>query len=144
MAITHLVRPMGDYFVKLKIPANTPVDKPVTAEVTLKGEVLAELAYLIPPGWSALAHFAVFYGIKQIYPAELGTWVTGDDLYRLVALRWHLPESPAKLTIKGYNQDDTYPHTVYLWLHTKPLEEAKPWQIIADFVKILKKLMGLS
>jgi len=135
---------MGDYFAKLKIPANTPVDKPVTADVEVEGEVLAELAYLIPPGWSALAHFAIFYGIKQIYPAEAGTWVTGDDLYRSVPLRWRLPESPVNLTIKGYNEDDTYPHTVYLWLLTKPEEEALPWRILADFVKILKRLMGIS
>jgi len=135
---------MPDYFTKLKIPANTPVDKPVTADVKVEGEVLAELAYLIPPGWWALAHFAVFYGIKQNYPAEAGTWATGDNLYRPVPLRWHLPEPKTTLTIKGYNQDETYPHTVYLWLLTKPEEEALPWRILADFVKILKQLMGIS
>jgi len=134
---------MVEYFAKLTIPANTPADNPAIVEVEVEGDVLAELAYLIPPGWTALAHFAVFYGIKQIYPVEAGTWVTGDNLYRPVALRWHLPESPAKLTIKGYNQDDTYPHTVYLWLLTKPEEEALPWRILADFVKILKRLMGI-
>jgi len=134
---------MGDYFVSLTIPANTPEASPATKDVEIEGEILSEIAYLVPPGWCALAHFAVFYGIKQIYPEEEGTWVTGDDLYRPVPVKWRLPESPCKVTIKGWNEDDTYPHTLYLWLLTAPEEEARPWKIIADFVVILKRLMGL-
>ena len=69
--------------------------------------------------------------------------MTGDDLYKPVPLKWPMPESKVKLTIKGLNLDDVYPHTIYLWLLTAPEEEARPWKIIADFVAILKKLMGV-
>jgi len=134
---------MGDYFTKLTIPANTPEDQPAVTTVEVEGEVLDELAYLIPPGWSALAYFSLFYGIKQIYPYEAGTWVTGDNLYRQVPIKWRLPESPCKLTLKGYNEDDTYPHTVYMWLLTTTIEEARPWQVLIDFVAIFKRLLGL-
>jgi len=134
---------MGDYFTKLKIPANTPLDKPAETTVEIEGDVLDELAYLIPPGWSGMAHFSIFYGIKQVYPEETDTWVTGDDLYRVVPIRWTLPESPCKLTVKGYSAGATYDHTVYLWLLTKPEEEVWPLRILADFVKILKRLMGI-
>jgi len=135
---------MGEYFTWLTIPAGTSQENPATKTIEVEGEVLSEIAYLIPAGWCALAYFSIFYGIKQIYPAELGTWVTGDNLFRPVPLRWKLPESPVRLTVKGYNQDHAYPHTVYLWLLTKPEEEALPWRILADFVKILKRLMGIS
>jgi len=134
---------MGDYFVSLIIPANTPEPSPATKDIEIEGEVLSEIAYLIPPGWCALAHFALFYGIHQIYPEQLGTWVTGDDLYRSVPLKWPLPESPVKITIKAWNEDDTYEHSVYLWLLTAPEEEAKPWKTILDFVAILKRLIGI-
>jgi len=134
---------MGDYFFKLTIPANTPEDQPAVTTVEVEGEVLDELAYLIPRGWSALAHFSLFYGIKQIYPKEPGTWVTGDRLYRQVPIKWRLPESPCKLTLKGYNEDDTYPHTIYMWLLLTTIAEARPWQVLIDFVAILKRLLGL-
>jgi len=111
--------------------------------VEIEGEVLAEIAFLIPPGWQGLAGFAIFYGIRQIYPDPDYDWVTGDNVYRPVPLNWSLPESPCKLTVKGYNKDETYNHAVFLWLRTEKMEAARPWQIIADFVKILKKLMGL-
>jgi len=134
---------LGDYFTWLTIPAGTPKNAPVEKEVTVEGQILDEIAYLIPPGWCALAHFSVFYGIKQIYPYKPEIWVTGDNLYRVVPLKWPLPELKTKLTLKGYNEDNTFPHTVYMWLLTMPEEEARPWRILADFVKILKRLMGI-
>jgi len=134
---------MGDYFMWLEIPANTPETAPVEKTVEIEGEILSEIAYLIPPGWAALARFALFYGIKQIYPMPGLEWVTGDDLYRSIPLKWPLPERKVRITIKGWNEDDTYPHSVYLWLLTQPEPEARPWKILADFVAILKRLMGL-
>ena len=134
---------MGEYFTSLSIPANTPATAPAEKEIIIEGEILSEIAFLIPLGWDALARFAVYYGIKQIYPEPTADWVTGDDCYRHIPLNWRMPESRLNLTIKGYNEDDTYEHGVYLWLLTKPEEEARPWKIITDFVAILKRLMGL-
>jgi len=127
----------------MEIPASTPEAAPVEKTVEIEGEILDEIAYLIPPGWSGLARFALFYGIKQIYPEPEQEWVTGDDLYRPVPLKWPMPEPKTELTLKGWNEDATYPHTVYVWLLTKPEPEARPWKILADFVAILKRLMGL-
>jgi len=134
---------MGEYFIKLTIPANTPSDKPVETTIQVEGEVLTEIAYLIPPGWAALAHFAFYYGIKQFYPEPEGLWITGDNMYREVMVKWTLPESPCKLTIKGWNEDDTFEHTVYIWLLTEVEVEAKPWRTLIDFIKAFKRLVGM-
>jgi len=64
---------MGEYFTWLTIPAATSPENPATKTIEVEGEVLSEIAYLIPAGWCALAHFSIFYGIKQIYPVEAGT-----------------------------------------------------------------------
>ena len=134
---------MGDYFTWLTIPHKNAEPGEAQRDIEIEGEILSEIAYLIPSGCCALASWALFYGIKQIYPEPEGEWVTGDDLYKPVPLKWPMPESKVKLTIKGLNLDDVYPHTIYLWLLTAPEEEARPWKIIADFVAILKKLMGV-
>jgi len=135
---------MGEYFIKLTIPANTPSDKPAETTIQVEGEILKEIAYLIPPGWYALAHFALFYGIKQVYPELEGQWMTGNDQFRVVHLNWKLPEYPCKLTVKGYNEDDTYEHKLYISLLTvERVEEARPWQLLADFVKSFKRLVGI-
>jgi len=129
---------VGDYFVKLEIPANTKEDAPKEVNVEVEGFRLEEVAYLIPPGWCALAHFAVFYGIRQIYPEEAGTWVTGDGLYRAVPIRWRLPEPKTVLTLKGWNQDDTYKHTVYLWLTTQPEELVPPIRLLTQVLRMAR------
>jgi len=129
---------MGDYFVALTIPPSTPEDASVQVQVQIQGHRLEEIAYLIPAGWCALAHFAVFYGIYQIYPTQPRTWVTGDNLYRVVPLRWPLPESPCTLTIRGWNEDTKYQHTVYIWLLSRPAEEILPVQLITQVLNMIR------
>jgi len=134
---------MGDYFTWLSIPANTSEDAPAQTKIKIEGEVLAEIAYLLPEGWHCEPSFAVFYGIRQIYPEAGSDWVTGDRLYRKVPLNWTLPESPCILTVKGVSPGTSYPHIVYLWLLTKPVAEARPWKGISDFVASFKRLLGM-
>jgi len=129
---------VSDYFVKLTIPADTKKEEPKEETVEVEGYRLEEIAYLIPPGWCALAHFAVFYGIRQIYPAEHGTWVTGDGLYRRVPILWRLPESPCMLTLKGWNEDTSYDHTVYMWLLTKPEELVPPIRLLTQVLRMAR------
>jgi len=130
-----------DYFVKLEIPADTKETAPKEVSVEVEGHRLEEVAYLIPAGWCALAHFALFYGIYQIYPEEPRTWVTGDNLYRAVPLRWPLPETPCRLTVRGWNEDTKYRHTVYIWLLTRPVEEVLPVQLITQVLNMMRNFL---
>jgi len=135
---------MPVYKTSLTIPANTPEDTPVEKKLELEGAILDRIHVLIPAGHHALARFAIFYGIKQLFPYETGTWLRGEDESFSVRLNWSLPELKTTITFKGWNEDDTYPHTFYMRLEvTERVEEARPWRVIADFVAILKRLMGL-
>jgi len=126
---------MTDYFVSMTIPADTPVTSPVKLEVTLEGEVLNEIAYLIPPGWCALAHFRLMYGEKQVYPYEPDTWVTGDDLFHRAPLRWRIPGKRDKVRLEGYNEDDTYDHAVYVWLTVEREAEVRMAKAVREGLK---------
>jgi len=135
---------MNVYVLDFKIPANTPEDNPTTKTLEIEGVILERLRMLIPPGHVALARMAIFYGIKQIFPKEKGTWLRGDSESVNFIVSWRLPESKVQLTFKGWNEDDTYDHTFYLRLEVaEEIAEARPWRVIADFVAILKRLMGV-
>jgi len=133
------------YTVVLTIPPNTPETVPVTKTITIEGAVLDRIHFLIPAGHHALARMAIFYGIEQIFPTERGTWLRGDDEDFSVRLNWPLPERKTTITLKGWNEDTEYEHTFYLRLEvTERVEEARPWDVITDFVVILKRIMGLK
>jgi len=135
---------MASYTVELEIPPKTPETNPIEKKLTLEGAILNRIHIFIPPGHQALARLALFYGIEQLFPKEAGTWLRGDDESFPVRLNWLLPELKTTVTFKGWNEDDTYPHTFYMRLEvTERVEEARPWQVIIDFVAILKRLMGL-
>jgi len=135
---------MATYVLALTIPKQTAEASPVEERLEIEGAVLSEIHFLIPGGHHALARLALFYGIHQIFPYEVGTWLRGDDESFSVRLNWPLPEPKVTLTFKGWNEDDTYEHTFHLRLEVaEAVEEARHWRVIADFVAILKRLMGL-
>jgi len=135
---------MGGYTVELSIPPNTPEDNPVEKTLGIQGAILERVHFLIPSGHQSLARLAIFYGIRQIFPKQPGTWLKGEDESFSMRIGWRLPESKVKITLKGWNEDDTYQHTFYLRLEVvEKVEEARPWQVIIDFVAILKRLIGI-
>jgi len=135
---------MRVYEVELTIPANTPETAPVEKSVTVEGAVLDAMHFLIPDGHVGLARLAIFYGIKQLFPYETGTWLRGNAESFSLTLKWKLPEPKLDLLLKGWNEDDTYPHTFYVRMEVaEEVEEARPWRVIADFVAILRRLIGV-
>jgi hypothetical protein len=133
---------MQDFFVVLEIPANTSADDPVSVDVLIEGDELRRLAYLIPSGWHALAGFAVYYGIEQIYPDRRGEWISGDSVYKEVELKWQMPSRKTILTIFGYNTDSTYPHKVFIWFSTIDKEEDKT-SYIGSLLERISEWLGL-
>jgi len=135
---------MPVYTLDLAIPANTAEASPTKKELEIEGAILDKLHVLIPEGHAALARLAIFYGIRQIFPHEAGTWLRGNDESIGFRLNWPLPEPKTTITFKGWNEDDTYDHVFYCRLEvTERVEEARPWRVLADLVAIIRKLIGL-
>jgi len=134
---------MGFYTVDVEVPKNTPKTSPVKVEFEVEEDYITDIDGLIPPGHFCLAGIALFYGIKQLWPKESGTWLKGDAMAFHSHPMLKMPERPTKLTWKAYNEDDTYDHTFYLYVTAEDLELAKPFKVLVDFIAILKKLIGL-
>jgi len=134
---------MPVYEKALTIPANTKETAPVETTLEIEGDTVIRLEMEFPDGCVRLAHVAVFYGIRQLWPTEAGTWLASNDWVISFPVSWDLPEPKTVLTIRGWNEDDTYKHTVTCRFVTAYEPVAKPWRVISDFVAILKRLMGI-
>jgi len=135
---------MAIYTIKLTIPANTSKDAPVSTSVKLARAVLTRISIRIPAGHHAFAGLRILYGHLQLWPEETDTWISGDD----EALEWNeyfeLPDDPTRLTLEGYNEDDTYEHSFYVRMMTLPKAIAYPWLAVSKFVKLFSRLVGLK
>ena len=108
----------------ITIPRNTAAGSPVSQDITLcKGFVTAG-EVIIPPGCAGLVGVAIFDQATQLYPGTAATWVTGDnaDVYFDTDYDVPLVSAAYKLTIKGFNDDDTYSHKpiIRLWVVKYP------------------------
>ena len=94
------------------VPANTTELVPTTSVVKIVHGVLQHVSVSFPPGCAALCHVAVLYQETQIIPANPSAYLAWDDL----TLSWpeevKLLVAPYQLKLVGWNEDDTYPHTV--------------------------------
>jgi len=133
---------MPIYTVTFTIPANTPSTNPTTSEVEIEGYVLEKISILIPSGHQALAHMRVKYGIKNIVPFEEEQWLEGDNESITFEPWWILPETPCRIVLEGYNEDDTYSHSFYVRFTTKWKHEILPQLIVKSFLQGLRRLFG--
>jgi len=121
-------------------PANTPKDSPVTQTLKLRAGVITKIAVQIPAGHAALAHLAIKHGETTIIPWGDDQWLEGDDFDP----KWDedilLPSEPAELTAVAWNEDDTYPHTFYIWIWIEREPLRLPVKLISDVLRLIQKL----
>ena len=134
---------VGPYETSLKIDPNTPEDKPKEVKLDIEGDVVTQVDVDYPAGCHYLVKTAIFYGIKQLWPVEEGTWFRANKYVITFKPEWDMPERNMTLTFKGCSPDTAFKHTIVLRVHTADMPAAKPWKVMYDFIQIIKKLVGL-
>lgn len=119
----------------LTIPANTSRANPTTSMANVIPGTLRHVSVSFPPGCAGLAHVAVLYQEHQIIPANTGAYLAWDDL----TLAWPedilLNEVPHQLKLLGWNEDDSYPHTVVFRFDILETRRQRIGQIAARLLK---------
>lgn len=108
----------------ISIPINTAIASPVSQAIALMKGFVATVEVIIPRGCAGLVGVALFDQATQLYPGTAGTWFSGNDERIRFDTDYDIPlvAGVRKLTIKGYNLDDTYPHAPIfrLWVVAYP------------------------
>lgn len=131
------------YVKDINIPAKTPADNPVEAEVEIEEKVIVLFQVYFPPGCCGLAKVSFWYGDEMISPKHDYQWIHGDSALITDIRFWTAPEKPCTITIKGYNEDDTYPHTPICYILALPEEIALSFVKLAKLYDIVVKLAEL-
>jgi len=132
-----------DFVFDLTIPENTSQSAPVEQEIELPEGVIHHVDVGFPRGCAGLAHVIVRRGAHQVWPSNPdGSYHWDSFVY---ALREHYPveRGEAPLVLVGWNDDDTFPHTITFRFSVLPVEIMEPWRVQQGILDHLLQLLGI-
>ncbi len=102
---------------ELAIPRNTPINKPISQIVQVGQSEFNTEIIEVPDGHAYLAGLQVIAGRAGIVvptPDSNTAWLKGNGSRVVYHQHIQLDGPQYVLELKGYNLDDTYPHTFYM------------------------------
>lgn len=132
------------YAWDIKITAKKTEAEPKTQILKLTKGVIRGVDVVFPAGCHRLVKVRLFRYESQLVPLSRDEWLTGDGETVPTEPYYELDEAPYQLKFVGCAPTTAYDHTVTVRVRIEPLEVAAPWRVLADFVSILKKLMGID
>jgi len=131
------------YAWDITIPAGTPETDPVERDLEVTKGVVTRIDIKFPPGCHGLVKVRLLRYGSQLIPLSRGEWVTGDGEAVETEGYYPMEEEPLALRFVGCSPQTAYPHTITVRVQVTPHEIASPWQTLREFVKIMKRLMGI-
>lgn len=130
-----------NYVFDLAIPANTTKASPVSELHRLTHGIIHRVEVSFPPGCAGLAHVVILRGLHQLWPTNPEGSFHSDsytsqwnDYHRLFA-------EPFAVVLKGWNLDDTYPHTITVRLALLEREVLEPETREVGFMRRLGQVL---
>lgn len=129
-----------DFKYVVTTPADTALADAVDTKLKLTAGVITKVKLLHPEGCHALAHASVWHGGHQRYPRNAPDDYHGNADPFETEDNFELHE-PAELTLKTWNEDDTYEHRVFVHI-TVLRPRVDPFQqAMIDLLKIIRTLL---
>lgn len=104
----------------IMIPANTLSTDPTIEMLPIAHGIITEFMVRPRPGHAALAHLVILHHEHQIAPSTEGMSLSGDAFPIDWEEYYESYQPPYELKLKGWNDDDTYPHTFDVFVAVLP------------------------
>ena len=109
------------YEYPLTIDANTAATSPATLDAPLAPGTVVRVDVQFPRGCVGLAHVQIWRREHQIWPGN----VDGDISAEGLVVSWpedlDLDDEPYEVQLRGWNEDDTFPHKITFRFALLPL-----------------------
>lgn len=104
----------------ITIPANTLSTDPTIEMLKIAHGIITKFMVRPRPGHAALAHLVILHHEHQIAPSTEGMDISGDAAPIDWEEYYESYQPPYELKLKGWNDDDTYPHTFDIFVAVLP------------------------
>ena len=108
------------YSFAFTIPANTPQAVPLISYKRLNCGNINKISIQIPAGHVGLTGLKIFDEETQIYPINKESYIVGNDVFLDIAENYDL-KNPGVLKILGWNTDELFEHTFYIYISLFPI-----------------------
>ncbi|GAJ24875.1 unnamed protein product, partial [marine sediment metagenome] len=95
----------------LVIPKLTAETSPVIETLKIAHGIITKVMVRPRPGHAALAHCVMLHHEHQVWPSTEGMDLHGNEHPIDWEDYYESYQPPYELKLKGWNEDDTYPHT---------------------------------
>lgn len=127
------------YETKIDIPANTPKADPFIVVLTVTKGILHRFWTEYPSGCQGLAHLVIRHAESQMIPTNPDGDLAADN-YVLEAEEFIAIEAPYVLKLVGWNEDDTYSHTLTFRCSILPPEIVAPSLSAEQLAQVLQEM----
>ena len=128
------------YQATITIPKNTTSTNPTVITFGIAKGIITKFIVLPHPGHAGLAHLVILHHEHQIAPSTENMDIHGDAPPILWEDYYESYQPPFELKLKGWNDDDTYPHAFDVYVAILPRKAVLALAIADTFTSILGKL----
>jgi len=107
----------------LLVTAGKAKADPATLECLLAAGAVTHVDVQFPAGCCGLVHASIWRRDHQVWPVNLDNDISGNDAIVSWAESYDLDEEPFAFTVRAWNLDDTYNHTITFRFALLTLEE---------------------
>ena len=117
-----------DFIFDLTISANTTKVNLTELEIDVGAGVVHLVEIGFPRGCAGLAHAVVRQGLHQVWPTNPDGDYNWDNYVYQIREHYLIEGGDAPLVLQGWNDDDTFPHTITFRFSVLPVEVMEPWR----------------
>jgi len=123
----------------ITIPKETTSVNPTTAILGIAHGIITKIMVRPRPGHAALAHLVILHHEHQIAPSTENMDFYGDTFPIDWEEYYESYQPPYELKLKGWNEDDTYPHTFDVFVAVLPRKAI----LALAIVDAIKSIFGM-
>ena len=125
----------------ITIPKNTTFQDPTVVTFKIALGIITKIMVRPRPGHASLAHLVILHHESQIAPSTRDMNLHGDSWPIDWEEYYESYQPPYELKLKGWNEDDTYPHTFDVFVAVLPRKAVLATAII-DSIKSLFTMLS--
>lgn len=132
------------YEKQLTIPKNTPSNNQTILSWTLTKGVIRRVEVEFPSGCFGLVHVSIWHMNHQLWPSNPDEEFASDDHVIVFETYYEMTEEPSLLSLHGWNEDDTYDHTITFRVTVFKKYYAYPYLHMQKLLQLLGKVFGVK